>query len=326
MLKDRYSRTIDYMRISITDRCNLRCIYCMPTEHIPLEFKKILTYEEIVRVVRVAAELGLRKIRLTGGEPLARKNVQHLIREIRKIKGIEDLSMTTNGVLLEKYAREIKDAGLDRVNVSLDSLRPDRYREITQGGDLGKILCGIEKAYQVGLQPLKINMVVVRGINDDEIEDFAAITLNRPLQIRFIEFMPGRKNSWSAERCVSIKEIRERIIKRFGTLQPLKTRSNGPARYYRIPEAEGVIGFISPVTHHFCSDCNRLRVTADGRIRPCLFSRTEIDLGTAIRAGATDDELKRLLTLAVEVKPEGHRIGKHGDGSYISRGMSQIGG
>ena len=325
-LKDRYSRVIDYMRISITDRCNLRCIYCMPYGHRPLKFKKILTYEEIIRIVRIGAELGLKKIRLTGGEPLARKNVQYLIKKLKAISGIEDLSMTTNGVLLERYADELRSAGLDRINVSLDSLQPDRYREITQGGELENILKGIEKAYQLGLRPLKINVVVVRGINDDEIENFAAITIKKPFHVRFIEFMPGKTNAWSAEKCIPIQEIKERIVKCYNSLEPVRLRSNGPARYFRIPESKGVLGFISPVTHHFCSECNRLRITADGRIRPCLFSKTEIDLKSAMRSGATDEEIKRLLILSVEAKPEGHRIGKDGERSYISKAMSQIGG
>ncbi len=325
-LKDRFSRIIDYMRISITDRCNLRCIYCMPHELEPLIHKEILTYEEIIRIVKVGARLGVRKVRITGGEPLARKNVQYLIRKLKEIDGIEDLSMTTNGVLLNRYAREVKESGLDRVNVSLDSLRKERYREITRGGSLEEILSGIELAEKIGLDPVKINAVIIRGINDDEIEDFARLTLTTPYHVRFIEFMPGTDNYWSEDRCVPMKEIKERIYKTFGELIPVKVRKHGPARYFRISGASGVIGFISAVTHHFCSECNRLRITPDGKIRPCLFSDTEIDLRSAIRRGADDDEIERLLRLSVAVKPEGHRISEDIPAGVINRPMSKLGG
>ncbi len=312
------------MRISITDRCNLRCLYCMPEGLRPFEFREILTYEEITRIVKVAAGLGVRKVRLTGGEPLARKNVQHLIRSIKEIPGIEELSLTTNGLLLSHYAREIRDSGLDRVNVSLDSLRPERYREITGGGDLTRVLEGLREAEGCGLVPVKVNVVVIRGINDDEIEDFGRFSMENPYQIRFIEFMPGRGNRWSADRCVPSDEIRSRI-ERLGSLEPVRLRRHGPARYYRFAGGEGIVGFISAVSHHFCGECNRLRITPDGKIRPCLFSETEIDLKAAIRMGADDGEIERLLRLSVAVKPEGHRIG---DGSEreINRSMSKIGG
>jgi cyclic pyranopterin phosphate synthase len=310
-LRDSFHRVIDYMRISITDRCNLRCIYCMPAGGIrPVEHKEILTYEEIIRVVRVAAALGVRKIRITGGEPLARKNVSYLLSSLRKIAGIEDMSLTTNGVLLEKYARELADAGLSRVNISLDSLRPERYREMTRGGEVSLVLRGIEAAERAGLLPIKINMVPIRDLNADEIEDFARMTLHTPHQVRFIEFMPiGAKDLWSNERYVSTDEIRT-TVEKMGPLSPVRLRRNGPARYFRFDGAPGVIGFISALTHHFCNDCNRLRITADGKLRPCLFSETEIDLKPALRHSSSDDEIERLLRLSIEVKPEGHNIQK----------------
>lgn len=325
-LRDSFHRIIDYMRISITDRCNLRCIYCMPSSGVRLiEHKEILTYEEIVRVVKVAATLGVRKIRITGGEPFARKNVTYLIASLRRITGIEDMSLTTNGVLLERYAKELADAGLDRVNVSLDSLRPGRYREITRGGDISHMMKGIEAAEKAGLIPIKINMVPIRGLNDDEIEEFARITLNTPYNVRFIEFMPiGARDLWDNEKYVSTDEIRT-IVERIGTLFPVRLRRTGPARYFRFENAPGVIGFISALTHHFCEDCNRLRITADGRLRPCLFSETEIDLKPALRNSPSDEEIERLLRLSIEIKPEGHNINKRSDLNSL-RAMSRIGG
>jgi cyclic pyranopterin phosphate synthase len=337
-LQDNYSRVIDYLRISITDRCNLRCIYCMPSGGVmPIEHKEILSYEEIVKVVRVAAALGVRKIRITGGEPLARKNVTYLIASLRSIAGIEDMSLTTNGVLLEKYAQELADAGLNRVNISLDSLNPDRYREMTRGGDIGLVMKGIEAAEKAGLIPLKINMVPIRDLNDGEIEEFARLTLETPYQVRFIEFMPiGAGDLWSDKRYLSSDEIKARVEK-MGALSPVRRRKDGPARYYRFENARGVIGFISALTHHFCGYCNRLRITADGKLRPCLFSETEIDLKPALRGSSSDKEIERLLRLSIEVKPEGHTINggivMHGDkrssGKLLSRTlkpMSRIGG
>ncbi|MEW6214469.1 MAG: GTP 3',8-cyclase MoaA [Nitrospirota bacterium] len=308
-LTDSFQRTIDYMRISITDRCNLRCIYCMPSEGVrPIERKEILSYEEILRIVSIAARIGVRKIRITGGEPLTRKNVIYLIAMVKNIDGIEDLSLTTNGVLLSRYAEELADAGLDRVNISLDSFRPDRYREITRGGDIDVVLEGIAAAEKAGLKPIKINMVPIRGFNDDEINEFAKITLKAPYQVRFIEFMPfGTKGIWGPEKYISTDEIKS-IVEGIGPLTPVKLRKSGPARYFRFYGAPGVVGFISPISHHFCKECNRLRLTADGKLRPCLFSETEIDLKPALRGGAPDEEIERLIKLSIEVKPEGHDI------------------
>jgi GTP 3',8-cyclase len=309
-LKDRYCRTIDYLRISITDRCNLRCLYCMPAEGVrPEMHRDILRYEEIVRVIKVAAGLGVSKIRLTGGEPLTRRNVSLLIGLIKNVQGIKDLSMTTNGILLEKYARQLADAGLDRINVSLDSLREERYREITRGGDLSSVLKGIEAAVQAGLKPVKINMVPIRGFNDDEILSFAEMTLNAEYQVRFIECMPSSNvDFWSPAKYMTTDEIKK-IIEPLGPLTPVRIRRKGPSKYFRIKGARGVLGFISALTHHFCHDCNRLRLTADGKLRPCLFSETEIDLRSAIRRNASDEEIERLLRLSIAVKPDGHRIG-----------------
>lgn len=327
-MNDPYGRSIDYLRISVTDRCNLRCIYCMPSGGIkPVSHKDTLTYEEIVRVVRIAVSLGIRKVRITGGEPLARKNITHLISSLRAIPEIENLSLTTNGVLLERYAEELARAGLDRVNVSLDSLRPDRYREITRGGDVNTVLRGIECAERVGLRPVRINMVPLRGLNDDEIEEFARITLKKSYQIRFIEFMPiGAKEMWSPEKYIPVEEIKS-IVEKVGRLTPVKLRKDGPARYFRFDGAPGVVGFINAVSHQFCSECNRLRLTADGKLRPCLFFETEIDLKALLRKGAPDSEIKRQIGLAIDTKPEGHYIGCRDGSAFLKlKHMSKIGG
>lgn len=326
MVRDTFARIIDYMRISVIDRCNLRCVYCMPAEGVRLSrHRDILTYEEIARVVRVAAGLGVRKVRLTGGEPLIRRNLPFLVSTLSAIEGVEDISMTTNGILLARWAEPLAAAGLKRVNVSLDSLRPDRYREITRGGDIGAVLEGIREAERAGLAPIKLNMVPVRGLNDDELEEFARLTMTTPYHVRFIEFMPiGAREQWSEARCVSAGEIRSRVSA-LGPLTPVKARKSGPARYYRYDGAPGVVGFISPLTHHFCESCNRLRLTSDGKLRPCLFSETEIDVKSALRSDASDEEIERLLRLSVEIKPQGHTLASEQPVARL-KPMSRIGG
>ncbi len=308
-LQDDFFRVIDYLRLSITDRCNLRCLYCMPVSGVPLyKHADILSYEEIIRVVKIAAALGVRKVRLTGGEPLTRKNVTFLISSLKKIRGIEDLSMTTNGILLERYAGELADAGLDRVNVSVDSFDPERYAMMTRGGDLSAVLRGLAAAEKAGLTPLKINMVPIRGLNDDEIIAFAKITLRSDFHVRFIEFMPsGCIDFWNPEKYITADEMKK-TIETIAPLTPVRVRKNGPSKYFRLKGARGVVGFISALTHHFCEDCNRLRLTADGKLRPCLFSETEIDLRSPLRGAAPDSEIERLLRLSIKVKPKGHNI------------------
>ncbi len=325
-IRDTYDRVIDYLRISITDRCNLRCVYCMPSNGVHLlRHTEILSYEEIVRIVRVAALLGVRKVRITGGEPLVRRNLRHFITALRAIPGIEDISLTTNGLLLGKYADELASAGLTRVNVSVDSLRDDRYAAITGGGSLPIVIAGIQRAASLGLNPVKINMVPMRGVNDDEIEAFARLTQETSHDVRFIEFMPaGTNDYWSAERVISTQEIMERV-ELIAPISPIKRRKDGPARYYSFADAPGVLGFISSVSHHFCSSCNRLRLTSDGKLRPCLFSETEIDLKSAMRRKAPDEELARLLRLAVEVKPQAHAFADR-PAVGMRRPMSAIGG
>lgn len=330
VLKDSYSREIDYLRVSVTDRCNMRCIYCAPARGVvPSKHRDILRYEEIIRIVRIAAGLGVRKVRLTGGEPLARRNITFLISSLKEIGGIEDLSMTTNGALLERYAGRLADAGLNRINVSIDSLVPERYTSITRGGELGSVLRGLEAARSSGLKPIKINMVPIRGINDDEIGAFANLTMNDDLHVRFIEFMPaGDIDFWQPDRYVSTEEMKK-VIEKDRPLTPVKVRRHGPSRYFRLEGAKGVIGFISALTHHFCGDCNRLRLTSDGKLRPCLFSETEIDLRSPLRSGTPDTEIERLLRLAIDVKPEGHGIQSQGPFTRAreeKRPMTRIGG
>jgi cyclic pyranopterin phosphate synthase len=329
-LKDNFLRVIDYLRVSVTDRCNLRCLYCMPPDGVvPSEHKDILTYEEIVRIVKIGAGLGVRKVRLTGGEPLTRKNIAFLVSSIKKIPGVEDLSLTTNGILLEKYCTEIAAAGLNRVNISIDSFDPGRYGEITRGGDLDVVLRGLSTAEKAGLRPIKINMVPIRGVNDDEILDFARLTLDSEYHVRFIEFMPsGHNDYWSPDKYITTDELRKKI-ETIAPLSPVRMRKDGPSRYFRLKGAKGVIGFISALTHHFCGDCNRLRLTSDGKLRPCLFSETEIDLRAAMRSGEPDSEIERLIRLSIEIKPEGHNMALIGPAALDPnrrRPMSKIGG
>lgn len=310
MLMDSYSRVIDYLRISVTDRCNLRCIYCMPPEGIDfLPHDEIMGYEEIIRVASLALSLGFRKIRLTGGEPLVRKDFHFLVRELCHLSGLEDLSLTTNGILLAEYAETLKEAGLGRVNISLDSLDPERYRAITRGGDLNRVWASILAALSVGLSPVKINVVVLEEINLDEVLSFAELTLNWPLEVRFIEWMPlGEKVDWNMRDFIPSERIVTGIRKHF-SLECSKSRNgNGPAEVYRVPGSKGNIGIIGSMTQHICAKCNRLRLTADGKLRSCLFSDEEIDLKPILRSGAEDDLVRGKLQEAIENKPESHHL------------------
>ena len=311
-LIDPFKRTINYLRISITDRCNLRCIYCMPPEGVvSLAHDAILSYEEIARIVAVAAGEGIQKVRITGGEPLVRKGVVDLIGLLSKVKGIEDLSITTNGILLSEYAQPLFDAGLMRINVSMDSLRPQLFKEITRGGDLSLVLKGIEKAEAVGLNPIKLNVVAMKGFNDSEVIDFARLTLSHDYHIRFIEFMPvGHDNGWNRDSYLSGEHIKQ-IIDRHYKLQSIVRAgqgTQGPADLFRIDGARGVIGFINAISNHFCSSCNRLRLTADGKLRPCLFSDSEFDVRYTMRQGGSNDDLKALLHAALSAKPKKHAL------------------
>jgi cyclic pyranopterin phosphate synthase len=383
-LIDSYNRTIDYLRVSVTDRCNFRCVYCMPEEGAPVSPKEeILTYEEIERLVRIAVSLGMTKIRLTGGEPLVRKDIGLLIARIGALPGLRDLSMTTNGFLLARYAAEFARSGLHRVNISLDTLRSERFVRIARRGELGDVLAGIEAAHEAGLTPIKLNCVVMRGWNEDEVVEFARLTLEQPFHVRFIELMPinwsqGDDSSAGSgllrdffalsaspghrpdanvtlyakadlptfrtafqlkdtdtprgqldadqmrQAFVSSAETQARIATVLGPLEPTEVVTNGPARAYRLPGACGTVGFISQITNDMCLRCNRLRLTADGQLRPCLMADGEVDLRTPLRAGASDADIADLFRLTVLHKPKEHRLE---DGmAPVGRNMSQLGG
>ena len=323
-LVDSFQRRINYLRISVTDRCNLRCIYCTAQSVPHLSHDDILRYEEIQRVAQVAASVGINKVRLTGGEPLLRADLSELVGMLSQVGGIDDISLTTNGILLGRYAAELKEAGLKRVNISLDTLKRDRFQRISGRGELAEVLSGIEAARLAGLNPVKINMVVLRGINDDETIDFARMSTNEGWHVRFIEFMPFGTPELEALETVSTQEIWEGI-QSLGKLEPYTGQTgNGPARYYRLPGARGTIGFISPMTEHFCGTCNRLRLTSDGQLRPCLLNDDEVNLKESLRNGASTDELKELIQQAVALKPEQHQLAE--GLAPVRRPMCQIGG
>ncbi|MFN4196638.1 MAG: GTP 3',8-cyclase MoaA [Caldimicrobium sp.] len=319
MLVDKYGRAITYLRISLTDRCNFRCIYCQrkgPFTYLPHE--EILTYEEIEEIVREAVNLGVKRVRLTGGEPLLRSHVEKLIKKLTSIPGIEDLSLTTNGYFLLKKADLLKMAGLKRINISLDTLNPEKFRKITGGFEFEKVWKGILRAWEIGFQPLKINVVVIKDLNEEEVVELAKLTLTYPWEVRFIEFMPiGRYVHWSHKNFVSIKEIKAKI-ETFLPLEEVDSYGGGPAKTFQMKGAIGKIGFISPLSEHFCHRCNRFRITADGRLRACLFSDKEINLKEYLRGGK--GTLEEAFYLALQMKPE-RRILR-----YINRSMRAIGG
>jgi len=325
-LIDSFSRRIDYLRISVTDRCNLRCLYCMPSRGVrAIPREEILHYEEIHRLVSLAVRLGVKKVRVTGGEPLVRSGIVSFIGSLSEMPGLDDISLTTNGTLLEAFARPLKEAGLARVNVSLDTLDPKKYAHITRGDELSQVWRGIHRALEEGLTPLKINTVVIRGLNDQELEDFARLTLKEPINLRFIEFMPvGAREFWRPDRVVKVEEIKSKLSP-LGKLEPTKIRGDGPARYFYLPEARGTIGFIGAFSDHFCSSCNRMRITCDGRLRPCLFSESEIDLRAPLRRGCSEEELVSLFLRANQEKPHSHTL-RESPGRLWRRPMSEIGG
>jgi len=326
-MNDTFQRNINYLRISVTDKCNLRCVYCMPEEGVRLTgHEEILRLEEIVEIVRSAVLTGIRKVRFTGGEPLVRKGITQLIKMVSEIPEIDDIALTTNGILLPEMAAGLKAAGLQRVNISLDTLSPEKFARITRGGRLNGVWLGIEAALKAGFDPVKINTVVMRGFNEDEVMDFVDLTRKMPLHVRFIELMPiGASESWALDGFIPTAELIETIRTRQEIVPEKGVAGNGPARYYRIPGAPGTIGFISPISDHFCARCNRLRLTAEGQLRPCLQSPGEIDLKTPLRNGASRLELANIIKLAVNSKPEKHNMQQSGWGGN-RRMMTQIGG
>lgn len=323
---DGFGRRIDYLRISLTDRCNLRCVYCMPA--VGMHFMprpELLTSEELVLVVRAAAKAGFRKIRLTGGEPSLRTDLVELVRAIKATPGIEHIAMTTNGLRLPKLAGPLKEAGLDRVNISIDTLDPDKFRQITRGGRLEQVWEGIAEADRVGLHPIKLNAVVVRGLNEAEVPRLAELTLDHRWEMRFIEVMPLTGVADVAQDgVVKSEELIAQIEAAHGPLEPLGLAPTDSARRYRIPGAKGKLGFISAVSDPFCATCNRMRLTGDGRLHLCLLRDDEVDLRAAIRSGADEAAIEQLIRHAVAVKPWGHGLP---DGVLPTlRGMSELGG
>jgi len=322
-MRDGFGRTINYLRLSITDRCNFRCRYCMPEEGVDkTSHAQILRYEDLLRIARAATELGIDKIRVTGGEPLVRKGVVGFLRQLGELPGVNDLALTTNGLLLAEMASDLRAAGVGRVNVSLDSLRTDTFAEITRGGDLARVLAGIDAAAAAGMK-VKINMVVMRGVNDDEIVDFAALSLRQPYSVRYIEYMPTiREQGWE-----KLLVPGDEVLKRIGDKWPLAPldvgRHSGPARPYRIDGAVGTLGIITPMSEHFCSSCNRLRVTATGRAKSCLLSEAAVDLTPCLQQ-ADDACLQRTLSEIIAGKPAQHRMNEEPDGTPFT--MSSIGG
>jgi len=325
-MEDRYGRQIDYLRISVTDRCNLRCIYCMPAEGVADKaHEEILRFEEILKVVQAALQIGINKFRLTGGEPLLRKDIISFIRALALLPGVADLAVTTNGTLLNQLGEQLWDAGVNRLNISLDTLDPDKFQRITRRGDFQQVWQGILNAVKLGFQPIKLNVVALKGFNDSEWTDFARLTLDHPLHVRFIELMPIG-TSWNmTDSFVSCVEVRETIEREFSELEPVHTvQGSGPAEYYTLQEAEGTIGFIHAMSNHFCKTCNRLRLTADGKLRPCLHDQHEVDLRGALRSGASAEELQRFFSEAIALKPANHHVAT--GASDGGRGMCQIGG
>ena len=329
MPRDGFGREIDYLRISLTDHCNLRCVYCMPTSGLSfLPPPELLTAEEIALVARVAVRLGFRKIRLTGGEPTLRSDLVDIVSRLASIPGLRDLALTTNGILLPRLAPKLAAAGLRRLNVHIDSLDPERLARVMRWGTLADVWSGIEAAADAGFAPIKLNTVVVRGFNEDDVVPLAALTLDRPWHVRFVETMPlgvGEPARVAREGVVANRETRLRIEAVLGPLSPLEaTDPSDEARNFVAAGGRGVIGFISPVSEPYCGTCNRMRLTADGRFHLCLLNDDELDVRAAIRGGGDEEEVAQILLRAVSHKPTGHRL--HTGHTTAERQMFQIGG
>lgn len=324
---DRFGREIKYLRVSVTDRCNFRCKYCMPA---PNEFSfiphpQILSYEEMMTVISVFVGLGVRKVRVTGGEPLVRRGVNVFLEKIGQLDGIEEVTLTTNGSLLKKYAEDIKNAGIKRINVSLDSLKPERYAEITGGFSLSEIIDGIKYAQDLGIGPVKTNTVVMKGFNEDEILDFCDFAVKNNINTRFIEFMPvGNFDEWKECGVISGKEILDIIATKYKYEEIKKENMAGPAQNYRLSNG-AKIGIITPISNHFCADCDKLRITADGKLRPCLLSDAEIDLLPIVRKGNID-EIRQAIIEGLALKEKEHKVMSEKRDEGYKRTMSKIGG
>jgi cyclic pyranopterin phosphate synthase len=326
---DRFGREIDYLRISLIDNCNLRCVYCMPLEGLKFApSPELLTPAEIETVGRAAIDAGFRRVRLTGGEPTLRADLVEIVERLARIDGMGDIALTTNGLLLPKLAADLRRAGLRRVNIHLDTLDPERLRQIMRWGDLARIWSGIEAAEAAGLVPLKLNTVVARGLNDDDVVPLAALTVEREWHVRFIELMPlgvDDASKTARERYVSNVDTRAKIEAALGPLSPVEwQRPSDESKNFRLPEARGIVGFISPVSEPYCGSCNRMRLTADGKFHLCLLNDDELDVKRAIRSGGGIDAVREILIRAVAAKPTGHAL--HRGVSTERRDMYQLGG
>ena len=326
-LTDRFGRRHTKLRVSVTDRCNLRCQYCMPAEGVPLAPKdELLTFAEIERAVRAAARLGVRQVRLTGGEPLVRRELPKLVAALAAVPGVEDLALTTNGVLLAEHAAALRDAGLGRINVSLDALDPEVFQRLTRRDDYDRVVAGIDAARRVGFDPIKINVVALRGVTDSEVVPFGSFTRDTGLEVRFIEYMPlDASRAWERDKVLLADEVRRTLEAEFGPLVPLDEPTGSPATEFRFADGRGRIGFIPTVSQPFCKSCDRFRLTADGKLRSCLFSLDEVDLHGPLRAGADDAEIANVLHVAVAAKGLGHEINTAAF-RQPERSMSAIGG
>ena len=325
-LIDKCNRHLNYLRISITDRCNLQCRYCVPQDLIPkLSHAEILSYEEILRVVRIATRLGISKVRVTGGEPLVRKGVYDFFRELVATEGLKDVSLTTNGVLLKDNLIKIQSAGIKRINVSLDTLNRKKYHEITGSDDFDRVWQAIEKAHEMGFYPIKLNIVALGGVNDDELVEMARLSFRYPFHVRFIEYMPIGRSDFKTTSLLLAPEIKDRIGA-IGNLIPVQgIEHDGPAQRYKFEGARGEVGFIPALSQHFCNECNRLRLTASGHLRPCLLADHQEDLKGPLRRGCSDQELANIFFTAIQHKPSDHNLATKNPTRICSQ-MRAIGG
>lgn len=321
---DAYGRKIEYIRVSLTDRCNLRCRYCMPAEGVEWhEPESVLSYEEILKVLEAASRLGLKKVRITGGEPLVRKGVVDFVRRVKAIPGIEDIALSTNGIKLAMMAKDLKEAGINRVNISLDTLKSDRYKYVTRYGSLDDVFRGIDRALELGLEPVKINAVIMKGFNDDEWAEWLDLVREKPIHVRFIELMPlGESHPWAKDAYLPFSEMIEGIKEYVELISGGRPEGAGPAAYYTFLGAKGSIGFIHALSNHFCGDCNRIRLTATGEIHPCLASLDAVDIKGALRNG---EDIEAVLAKAILLKPEEHHMELY-TGEEKDKRMFKMGG
>ena len=325
MLTDQHGRRINYLRISITDRCNLRCRYCMPAEGVPLkQHQDLLTFEEIITIVRAGVEFGITKVRLTGGEPLVRKGAVELVRMLAGVPGIRDLAMTSNGLLLAQYAARLRDAGLQRINISLDTLKPGRFAQMTGSDSWQQVMDGITAALAAGFEQVKLNVVAIRGYNDDEIADFVRFAYDKPLHLRFIEFMPVGNAFWAPEKLIPAAEIKRAVEVAASLVRFHTSDRNTAVELYGIEGSPATVGFIAAMSEKFCARCNRLRLTADGFLKPCLACKNEINIKVPVRQGHTGAELKRVFYEALRLKPHQHHM--EGGAAETRRHMAEVGG